>query len=104
MLGAVWGWLPCGMVYSVLLTAMLSGDAVSGAKVMLVFGLGTLPMLLTLGVLGMRLKGWLLDRRVRITGGVIVLLFGLMGILRVANGLPLSWLDAICISPAGATH
>ncbi|SFI35711.1 hypothetical protein SAMN04515618_11913 [Collimonas sp. OK307] len=104
MLGAVWGWLPCGMVYSVLVTAMLSGDAVSGAKVMLAFGLGTLPMLLTLGMLGMRLKGWLLDRRVRITGGVIVLLFGLTGILRVVNGLPLSWLDAICISPAGAAH
>lgn len=104
MLGAVWGWLPCGMVYSVLATAMLSGDAVSGAKVMLAFGLGTLPMLLTLGMLGMRLKGWLLDRRVRITGGVIVLLFGLTGILRVVNGLPLSWLDAICISPAGAAH
>ncbi len=104
ILGAVWGWLPCGMVYSVLLTAMLSGDAVSGGKVMLAFGLGTLPMLLTLGMLGMRLKGWLLDRRVRITGGMIVLLFGLMGLLRVANGTPLSWLDAICISPAGAGH
>ncbi|GAC1316839.1 MAG: sulfite exporter TauE/SafE family protein [Collimonas sp.] len=104
MLGALWGWLPCGMVYSVLLTALLSGDAISGAKVMLAFGLGTLPMLLMLGMLGMRLKSWLLDRRVRITGGLIVLLFGLTGILRVANGLPLSWLDAICISPAGATH
>ncbi|SDX41166.1 hypothetical protein SAMN04515617_103257 [Collimonas sp. OK242] len=104
MLGAVWGWLPCGMVYSVLLTAMLSGDAVSGAKVMLAFGLGTLPMLLTLGMLGMRLKSWLQDRRVRITGGLIVLLFGLMGILRVAEGMPLGWLDAICISPAGAGH
>ena len=38
--GGLWGWLPCGMVYSVLLTAMLSGSAASGAAVMLAFGLG----------------------------------------------------------------
>jgi sulfite exporter TauE/SafE len=104
MLGALWGWLPCGMVYSVLLTAMLSGDALSGATVMLAFGLGTLPMLLMLGVMGMRLKSRLLDPRVRIAGGFIVLLFGLAGIFRLANGLSLGWLDAICIGAAGAGH
>ncbi|MEO6920038.1 MAG: sulfite exporter TauE/SafE family protein [Collimonas sp.] len=102
MLGGLWGWLPCGMVYSVLLTAMLSGDAVSGAKVMLAFGLGTLPMLLAIGMLGMRLKTWLRDRRVRIAGGLIVLLFGVVGIVRLAHGLSPGWLDTICISPAGA--
>jgi len=42
--GSLWGWLPCGMVYSVLLTAMLSGLAMSGAAVMLAFGLDTLPV------------------------------------------------------------
>ncbi|MGZ3159940.1 MAG: sulfite exporter TauE/SafE family protein, partial [Burkholderiaceae bacterium] len=46
--GAVWGWLPCGMVYSVLLTATLTGSASSGAMVMLAFGLGTLPTLFTI--------------------------------------------------------
>lgn len=104
MLGALWGWLPCGMVYSVLLTAMLSGDAMSGATVMLAFGLGTLPMLLMLGALGARLKSRLLNPRIRIVGGLIVLLFGLAGIFRLANGLSLGWLDAICISAAGAGH
>ncbi|MBW8896616.1 MAG: sulfite exporter TauE/SafE family protein [Massilia sp.] len=51
-MGALWGWLPCGMVYSVLLTAMMSGSAASGGAVMIAFGLGTLPMLLSLGMLG----------------------------------------------------
>jgi sulfite exporter TauE/SafE len=102
MLGALWGWLPCGMVYSVLLTAMLSGDAQSGAKVMLAFGLGTLPMLFMLGALGMRLQRWSLAPRLRIGGGLIVLLFGIIGMLRLSNGLSLAWLDTICISPAGA--
>jgi hypothetical protein len=59
-------------------------------------------MLLMLGMLGMRLKTWLLDQRVRIAGGFIVLLFGLAGIFRLANGLSLGWLDAICLGAAGA--
>jgi sulfite exporter TauE/SafE len=44
------------MVYSVLLTAMLSGSASNGAAVMLAFGLGTLPMLTGLGLVGARLQ------------------------------------------------
>ena len=103
-LGGLWGWLPCGMVYSVLLTAMLSGSALSGATVMLVFGLGTLPTLLMLGLLGARLRGWMQRRAVRLLSGLIVLSFGLLGLVRAANGLP-SWLDAVCVtSVAGAAQ
>ena len=43
LLGVLWGWLPCGLVYSVLLAAALAGGAVQGALIMLGFGLGTLP-------------------------------------------------------------
>jgi sulfite exporter TauE/SafE len=97
--GSLWGWLPCGMVYSMLLTATLSGSAVSGASVMLAFGLGTLPMLLTLGMLGARLKSWLQRRQVRLASGIVVLGFGLLGLVRAADGGPSSWLDALCITP-----
>jgi sulfite exporter TauE/SafE len=48
-LGLVWGWLPCGMVYAVLLLALASGSAVQGAMMMAAFGLGTLPNLLLIG-------------------------------------------------------
>lgn len=41
--GLVWGLLPCGMVYSALLFAMLSGSAFGGAAVMAGFGLGVMP-------------------------------------------------------------
>lgn len=99
-LGALWGWVPCGMVYSVLLTAMLSGSAVSGAVVMLAFGAGTLPVLLTMGMLGSRLQTWTRKRGVRIASGLVVLAFGLLGLARAANGLSLGWLDAVCITPA----
>lgn len=99
-LGGLWGWLPCGMVYSVLLTAMLTGSALSGATVMLVFGLGTLPTLLMLGMLGARLRNWMQRRQVRLLSGLIVLCFGLLGVIRAANGLPMSWLDTVCVTPA----
>ena len=100
--GSLWGWLPCGMVYSMLLTAMLSGSAASGASVMLAFGLGTLPMLLTLGMLGVRVKSWLQLRQVRLVSGMIVLGFGVLGLVRAADGAPSSWLDALCITPAAS--
>ena len=97
--GGLWGWLPCGMVYSVLLTAMLTGSASAGATVMLIFGLGTLPMLLTMGLLGGALRGWIQRPAVRISAGMIVLGFGLLGLLRATHGTPDSWLDAVCLSP-----
>lgn len=97
--GGVWGWLPCGMVYSVLVTAMLSGSAGGGALVMLAFGLGTLPMLLGLGLLGARLRGWLASRRVRVACGIVVLGFGLLGLARAVDGLPHGWMQDLCLTP-----
>ncbi len=47
--GLVWGWLPCGLVYSMLIMALSAGSALEGGLVMLAFGLGTLPNLLLMG-------------------------------------------------------
>ncbi len=49
-LGAIWGWLPCGLVYSTLTWALASGNALTGATIMACFGLGTLPALFTLSI------------------------------------------------------
>jgi sulfite exporter TauE/SafE len=100
LLGGLWGWLPCGMVYSVLLTAMLTGSALAGAAVMLAFGLGTLPMLLCLGMLGTRLQAWTRQRQVRIASGLLVLAFGLLGLWRADHGMPADWLDGLCLTPS----
>jgi uncharacterized protein len=97
-LGALWGWVPCAMVYSVLLTAMLSGSATSGALVMFVFGLGTLPLLLGLGLVGARLQIWTRKHAVRVASGALVIAFGLFGLARASHGLTLGWIDAICVS------
>jgi sulfite exporter TauE/SafE len=100
--GALWGWLPCGMVYSVLVTAMLSGSAAGGALVMLAFGLGTLPMLLGLGLLGARQRAFLRMRAVRVACGALVLGFGLLGLARAAGGLPHGLWETICVAPGAA--
>jgi sulfite exporter TauE/SafE len=100
--GALWGWLPCGMVYSVLVTAMLSGSAAHGALVMLAFGLGTLPMLFGLGLMGARVRGWMRDARVRRAAGLLVLAFGLLGLARAAGGLPHGWMIDLCVAPGAA--
>jgi len=92
------------MVYSVLLTAMFSGSALSGASVMLAFGLGTLPALLGLGLLGTRLRELTQQRRVRVACGGIVLAFGVLGLLRAGGVLPNGWLDILCITPQAGVH
>jgi sulfite exporter TauE/SafE len=98
-LGALWGWLPCGMVYSLLLTAMLTASPLSGAMVMLAFGLGTLPTLLALGMMGATLSRWSKRRGVRAGAGLLVLGFGLLGLARAAGGVSIGWLDVFCVSP-----
>ena len=50
LLGALWGWLPCGLVYSTLLWAASQGNAGYSAALMLAFGLGTWPVLLATGL------------------------------------------------------
>jgi uncharacterized protein len=79
-LGAVWGWLPCGMVYAVLVTAVAAGDAGEGALIMLAFGLGTLPNVLAIGALTSRLKS-LRQRAVRLSAAAAIASFALVGAL-----------------------
>lgn len=81
-LGLLWGWLPCGLVYSALVTALTSGSAVRGAGLMLAFGVGTLPNLLLAGLLVTRLNEYAAKPVVRITAGMLVLSFGLWGLFQ----------------------
>jgi hypothetical protein len=80
--GAVWGWLPCGLVYSVLALALVSGDALRGATVMLAFGLGTAPNLLVAGLALERFRSRLARPRVRLAAGLAVAALGVWGAIR----------------------
>ena len=76
-LGALWGWLPCGLVYSTLIWASSHGDGTLSAGLMLTFGLGTLPTLLATGLFAERMLVFLRNRRVRVTAALLVILFGI---------------------------
>ncbi|HLS81356.1 MAG TPA: sulfite exporter TauE/SafE family protein [Steroidobacter sp.] len=90
LLGFLWGWLPCGLVYSMLVFAALSGDAANGAAVMLAFGVGTLPSMLTSSVLVTQVQRLVHDRSARLVSGVLLLAFGV-------------WLAAAALHPV-LTH
>lgn len=77
VLGGLWGWLPCGLVYSTLLWASSQGSAVDSALLMLAFGLGTWPVLLATGLAAERITALLRKRGVRMAGGLLVILFGI---------------------------
>lgn len=78
--GALWGWLPCGLVYSVLILALAQGHAVQGALLMGVFGLGTLPNLLTMGWMAQRLQRLARQVWVRRVAGLSVMAMGCFGL------------------------
>jgi len=77
VLGALWGWLPCGLVYSTLLWAASQGNALNSAALMLAFGLGTLPVLMATGLAAERVTALLRRQGIRMAGGILVMLFGL---------------------------
>lgn len=71
-LGALWGWLPCGLVYGMLAAAAGTGGAADGALFMAVFGLGTAPAMVGLSWASGRGGTWLTQRRRRLLGWLLV--------------------------------
>ncbi|GAB4485088.1 MAG: sulfite exporter TauE/SafE family protein [Thermodesulfovibrionales bacterium] len=80
-LGLVLGLLPCGLSATAFLAAAATGNPVSGFLLMLCFGLGTVPALLSFGMLisslGLRLRGWIYR-----SGGVLVVVMGILFVIR----------------------
>ena len=75
--GLVWGWLPCGLVYTAVAWSLTTGDPTQSAILMLGFGLGTLPAMLFVGGTLGRLNGWIQKQAVRTIAGVIIISFGI---------------------------
>ncbi|MEW6118650.1 MAG: sulfite exporter TauE/SafE family protein [Pseudomonadota bacterium] len=83
--GMVWGWLPCGLVYSVLVSALAAGSATSGAALMLAFGLGTLPNLLGMGLFARQIQPFMQRVWVRRAAGLAVAGFGVWGLITLVR-------------------
>ncbi len=86
-LGLLWGWLPCGLVYSVLVWSVSAGSFQQGALLMLSFGLGTLPNLLAMGLFANQLKQFVQKQAVRSLAGGLVILFALWSLFLALRGL-----------------
>ncbi len=87
LVGSVWGLVPCGLIYSILPLAFLSGDGVSGGLLMLAFGLGTLPNLLLISGFSARLASWGHQPWTRYIAAGLMIFTGLLGLYR-AFSLP----------------
>lgn len=95
-LGALWGWLPCGMVYAVLLTALALGSWWQGAALMLAFGLGTLPNMLGIGLLYQRIEGLRRAGTARVLAGGAIAAFGLFGIVKAWHPAAVAGSGLLC--------
>jgi len=77
MLGLLWGWLPCGLVYSTLLWSSAAGHWFDSALLMIGFGIGTLPAMLTTGLLARQVRTLMQKQGVRQSAGILIILFGI---------------------------
>ncbi|MDR0633358.1 MAG: sulfite exporter TauE/SafE family protein [Azoarcus sp.] len=95
-LGMLWGFLPCGMVYMALTAALMTGSALRGAGLMLAFGLGTLPNLLLAGLLLGRFREFVRNGKVRMLAGLLVLGFGVFGLVQAPSLGGRLWSGVMC--------
>ena len=85
-MGLLWGFLPCGLVYSALTLSLMSGSASAGAMTMLAFGAGTLPAVVLIGALANRATSSAANQTVRRVAGLFILASGVaMGLHAAAH-------------------
>lgn len=85
-LGLCWGFLPCGLVYTILMTAASTGAAVTGGVTMLAFGFGTAPAMLGLTIAAPALNTFLSDRFVRRIVGFSLVVLAIWMFLTLMGG------------------
>lgn len=79
--GLIWGWLPCGLVYTVLVWSLTTGSATNGALIMLAFGLGTLPTLITTGVMTSWITRFAQSPTARHIAGLIIIIMAIASLI-----------------------
>lgn len=80
-LGLLWGFLPCGLIYSTLTLAASSGSTINGAFIMLSFGIGTLPSMLLTGLIAQKLSKFIRLEKVQLLSGIMIICFGIWTII-----------------------
>jgi len=75
-LGAVWGWLPCGLIYSALAYSVSADSALQAVMTMFAFALGTLPAVMASGLLAERVVALVKNTSIRQGMSVLIIIFG----------------------------
>ncbi|PKH06319.1 sulfite exporter TauE/SafE family protein [Moritella sp. Urea-trap-13] len=75
-LGFLWGWLPCGLVYSALTLALSTGSTLNAALTMFAFGLGTFPIMFLVGSLSTKFNSLIQNTKFKRFSGLLLVLFG----------------------------
>lgn len=81
--GLLWGWLPCGLVYTMCINALASASIGHGAVVMAAFGLGTVPNILAISWLSGGWRHHFQDHRVRLLSGLLIILASVQQTVRL---------------------
>ncbi|MFW2372430.1 MAG: sulfite exporter TauE/SafE family protein [Gammaproteobacteria bacterium] len=84
--GMAWGWLPCGLVYVVLLMTVTSGSALHGSMMMLAFGLGTLPTILSVGIMATWVRRFASSQLTRQIIGLIIIIMAIASLFLATGG------------------
>lgn len=95
LLGLIWGWLPCGLIYSVLIWTLSASSPAQGSLIMLAFGLGTLPSMLLTGALAAQFRQLSQSPLLRNLAAITIIIFAIWQLL------PLIGLDPF---QAGHSH
>ena len=102
LLGMLWGWLPCGMVYGALLLALASGSMAAGAATMAAFALGTMPSLLAIGVAARSVARRRVPRALRVVAGLTIAAVGVFGLVKL--GVHFAAFAGLCEVPPALLH
>jgi uncharacterized protein len=96
LFGLVWGWLPCGLVYSALALALTTGDVAKSAITMFAFGLGTLPAVMGIGIMTHVLARLSKMQRFKQVVGLFMIALALLAAL--------PWLNPMAIITTHSNH
>lgn len=96
LFGMVWGWLPCGLVYSALALASTAGDISKSALLMLAFGVGTLPAVMGVGIMTNILTRLSRTQRFKQIVGLFMIALALLAAM--------PWLNPMAFIHTAATH
>lgn len=76
-LGLLWGWLPCGLIYSALVYSATAENLFLSLFTMLFFALGTLPAVITTGLMAERLTTLARQKTLRVVFALLIMTYGL---------------------------